>query len=305
MVNDRMVMTVLIRCWFLVGSAIVLLSAETSDALAVGSASRSIVDTTLPLTADAFRRFAFSPEFYRGTRQQTSTVQQEVVDLSEWASADFAADGAASGGGGGASGDQPGAEAASATATATAAGGAGARLGNILRRQPTPDRDGQQQRQEEQQQQQQQLQPPRPRSWCRKAQLNYAITSPFGSSDATVVQEHTLLEQQESGGIRYRERDCITGFPMVSGDLSVVTTFLVTPALAADDGGGGGGGGGGNVERVRVRVDVAVEEIELPKRFRFLKKPVEKIVRSGGRKQAERWLDEMVEAGLLAVEEVA
>lgn len=58
-----------------------------------------------------------------------------------------------------------------------------------------------------------------------------------------VLQEHTLLEQreEEGGGICYSEVDCITGFPMVAGDLSVKTTFLVTVA-------------DGDPERVRVRV---------------------------------------------------
>ena len=126
----------------------------------------------------------------------------------------------------------------------------------------------------------------------RKARLNYSISSPFGSSDATVVQEHTLreLEPTEAAGggggksICYSERDCITGFPMIPGDLSVKTTFLVTPAE-------------GDPERVRVRVGVVVEEITLPRRLQFLNKRVSKIVGNGGRKQAEKWLAEMITAG--------
>ncbi|CAN0545469.1 unnamed protein product [Ectocarpus sp. 8 AP-2014] len=73
---------------------------------------------------------------------------------------------------------------------------------------------------------------------------------------------------------------------MIPGDVSVKTTFLVTPV---ED--------GGHAERVRVRVGVVVEEIELPKRLRFLSKRVSKIVGNGGRKQAEKWLGEMVKEG--------
>lgn len=36
------------------------------------------LDTTLPLTTAAFWQFAHSQDFYRSTRQQTSTVRQEV-----------------------------------------------------------------------------------------------------------------------------------------------------------------------------------------------------------------------------------
>lgn len=114
-----------------------------------------------------------------------------------------------------------------------------------------------------------------------------------------MVQEHRLLEldpdHQEAGdgdggsggvgkSICYSETDCITGFPMIPGDLSVKTTFLVTPA-------------DGNPERVRVRVGVKVEEIELPRRLQFLNKRVSKIIGNGGRKQAEKWLAEMITAG--------
>ncbi|CAB1106868.1 unnamed protein product [Ectocarpus sp. CCAP 1310/34] len=152
-----------------------------------------------------------------------------------------------------------------------------------------------QQQQEEQDQRQQQQQDgiPQPRPQLllqRRATLNYAITSPFDSSDAKVVQEHTLLDDRHQegggGGICYTERDCITGFPMVPGDLSVKPTFLVT---RVDD--------GGHTERVHVRVEVVVKETELPKRLRFLSKRVSDIVGDGGRKQAEKWLGEMVKEG--------
>lgn len=126
--------------------------------------------------------------------------------------------------------------------------------------------------------------------------MNYAISSPFGSSDATVVQEHTLLEQRQEDGknrICYSESDCITGFPMIPGDLTVKTTFVVTPA-AAD-----AARGDSEQERVRVRVCVVVEEIELPRRLQFLNKRVSKMIGNGGRKQAERWLAEMLKEGVL------
>lgn len=174
------------------------------------------------------------------------------------------------------------------SASAAVTGEAGdACPGNVLSGLPVLGHDRQQQRKEERPSQP----PPRPRSWRRKAELTYAISSPFGSSDATVMQEHTLLDQQETGEVFYSEHDCITGFPMVVGDLSVKTTFLVTPA---DD---------GDPERVRVRVGVVVEEIELPRRLRFLNKRVGKIVGNGGRKQAEKWLGEMIKAGPPTAEE--
>ncbi|CAN0213368.1 unnamed protein product [Scytosiphon promiscuus] len=249
-------MELLMRCGVSLGVATFLL-AGSLDAFGVGSSPVAIgnvdLDTTLPLSKATFWQFAHSPDFYRRTRQQSGTVRQEVVDLSNWVQADgtssIITDGANS---------QPQADAASNSASAlqetAPASPNGRRTSASSLRGALPRsarlRDRQRQQREPQQEQQElgrkeehPRQEPRPRLWHRKARLTYAISSPFGSSDATVQQEHTLLEQREEdgGGICYSEVDCITGFPMVAGDLSVKTTFLVT---AAD----------GDPERVRVRV---------------------------------------------------
>lgn len=158
---------------------------------------------------------------------------------------------------------------------------------------PGHDRqEGQEKNDEEKTKEGQQFQPPRPRSLGRTAELNYAISSPFGSSDAKVVQEHTLLEERESGGIRYSERNRITGFPMVPGDLCVKTTFLVSPAEDGEPG------------RVRIRIGVVVQEIDMPKRLGFLNRRIGKMVGKRGCKQAEEWLGEMIKAGALVAAEV-
>lgn len=171
--------------------------------------------------------------------------------------------------------------------------------GNNAAVPPFPGHDRQQGQEEkgeeenEEKKEEQQSQPPRPRSsWCRTAELNYAISSPFGSSNAKVVQEHTLLEEQESGGIRYSERNRITGFPMVPGDVCVKTTFLVTPA--EDDGEPG---------RIRVQIGVVVQEIGLPKRLGFLNRRIGKMIGKRGSQQAEQWLGEMIKADPLVTAE--
>ena len=120
----------------------------------------------------------------------------------------------------------------------------------------------------------------------REARLAYAISSPLGSSNAMVVQKHTL-EVQDGGAICYSETDCITGFPMVPGDLNVKTTYTVTPAEGGDPG------------SVHVRVGVAVGDIGLPKLFSPVKTRVTNTVEKDVKKQAGRWLQEMTEgAGL-------
>lgn len=113
----------------------------------------------------------------------------------------------------------------------------------------------------------------------REARLIYSITTPFGSSDADVVQEQELAVQ-DSGTICYTEDCCITGFPMMPGDLLVKTTFAVTPA--EDD-----------PESVHVRVGVVVEDLTLPKALRWLEARVKKIMQADGKNQAVKWLQEM------------
>lgn len=100
-----------------------------------------------------------------------------------------------------------------------------------------------------------------------------------------VVQKHTL-EVQDGGVICYSEADCITGFPMVPGDLNVKATYTVTPAEGGDPG------------SVRVCVGVAVGDISLPKFFSAIKPRVRNIVKKDVKKQAKRWLQEMTEASL-------
>ncbi|CAN0163000.1 unnamed protein product [Laminaria digitata] len=136
-------------------------------------------------------------------------------------------------------------------------------------------------------QQQQQQQQGRGQQLQRKARLAYAISSPLGSSNAMVAQEHTLWVQEEGGAICYSESDCITGFPMVPGDLNVKATYTVTPAEE-----------GGDPGFVRVRVGVVVGDIALPKLLSPVKRRVVSIVEKDVKKQARRWLQEMVDASL-------
>ncbi|CAM9968278.1 unnamed protein product [Ectocarpus sp. 4 AP-2014] len=274
----------------LLGGATLLLAMGISDAFAAAGPSTigTIgLDTTLPMDAATFWRFAHSKDFYRSTRQQSAGVRQQVVDLTSWEQTD----------GIDAASTESRSESAPAPPPIAAPAAPASRLERIvpMRRQQHQQQQQEQQHQEEQDRRQQQQQDgiPQPRPQLllqRRATLNYAITSPFGSSDAKVVQEHTLLDDRHQegggGGICYTESDCITGFPMVPGDLSVKTTFLVTPVEDA-----------GHAQRVRVRVEVVVEEIELPKRLRFLSKRVSNIVGNGGRRQAEKWLGEMVKEG--------
>ncbi|CAN0067489.1 unnamed protein product [Ectocarpus sp. 6 AP-2014] len=272
----------------LLGGATLLLAVGISDAFAAAGPSTVgtiDLDTTLPMDAATFWRFAHSKDFYRSTRQQSAVVRQQVGGWEQTDGIDAA-------------NAESRSESAPAPPPLEAAAAPASRVARVLplrrrRRLQQLQQEQQQPGEQDRQQQQQQDGVPQPRPQLllqRRATLNYAITSPFGSSDAKVVQEHTLLDDRHQkgggGGICYTESDCITGFPMVPGDLSVKTTFLVTPV---ED--------GGHAERVRVRVGVVVEEIELPKRLRFLSKRVSKIVGNGGRKQAEKWLGEMVKEG--------
>eukprot|EP00752_Nemacystus_decipiens_P012436 g11017.t1 len=292
-----------IRSWALLGFCLCFCCAG-SFAFTLANTLGSDLDITLPLTTASFWQFAHSQDFYRRTRQQSATVRQEVVDLSNWEQADgpillVGADSQ------GYQGSQPDATAPPPPPppplAPPGARTGSPRAGRVFRRlSPSA---GRQQPEPQAQRQPPPQEQPRRRLLQRKARLNYAISSPFGSSDATVVQEHTLQElelepdQQRAGhggkgpgkgiGVCYSERDCITGFPMVPGDLHVKTTFLVTPA-------------DGDPGRVRVRVGVVVNEIELPRRLQFLSERMSRIIGNGGRKQAEKWLAEMITARSLA-----
>lgn len=139
-----------------------------------------------------------------------------------------------------------------------------------------------QQQQEQQQQQQQQLQ----LQLQREARFVCVISSPLGSSHITVVQNHELEVAQDGTAVsivRYSEAGCCKGLPMMRGDISVKTTFEVTPAE-------------GDPESIRVRVGVAVGEVPLSRAPRWLKARVANIVRADGVKQAKDWLEEMTAA---------
>ena len=152
--------------------------------------------------------------------------------------------------------------------------GSGGGLTLPSRPRPTP---GTRFRYQHQQQDQQLLQ--------REARLAYAISSPLGSSNARVVQKHTL-EVKDGGAIWYSEADCITGFPMVPGELNVKTIYTVTPAEGGDPG------------SVRVCVGVAVGDIGLPKFFSSVESRVANSVIKDVKKQVGRWLQEMTETSL-------
>lgn len=113
----------------------------------------------------------------------------------------------------------------------------------------------------------------------RKAHLAYDITSPFGATEAKVVQ-HLELGVVQNGTIRYSEKSCVSGFPMMSGDLNCKTTFAVTPS--EEDPGS-----------IFVRVAVEVDDIKLPFIAHFLKGRIKKIMRKDLTKQAQRYLEAM------------
>ncbi|CAN0294612.1 unnamed protein product, partial [Ectocarpus sp. 12 AP-2014] len=74
----------------LLGGATLLLAMGISDAFAAGPSTTGTIglDTTLPMDAATFWRFAHSKDFYRSTRQQSAGVRQQVVDLTSWEQTD-------------------------------------------------------------------------------------------------------------------------------------------------------------------------------------------------------------------------
>lgn len=145
-----------------------------------------------------------------------------------------------------------------------------------------PQQQHQQQQQQGQHTQQQQGQQLR-----REARLTYVISCPIGSSDAVSAQEQTL-RVQDGGAIFFSHSDCITGFPLIPGDLNITATYTITPIEGRETPG----------ESVLVRVGVTVGHINFPPPFGAIEPMVAGIVEKDVKKQATKWLQEMTEADL-------
>lgn len=115
----------------------------------------------------------------------------------------------------------------------------------------------------------------------REAHLAYDITSPFGTSKAKVLQSMAL--GVEDGAITYSEASCVSGFPMMAGDLNSKMTFAVTPY--PDD-----------PDSVLVRVAVSIDEIALPFAISWIKGRIRKMMRKDFIKAATSYLDAMAAA---------
>lgn len=115
----------------------------------------------------------------------------------------------------------------------------------------------------------------------RTASLVNAVTCPLGVIETQVTQDQTLAA--EGGVMTYVTVDSIKGVPLTKGDMVVKTTVNVESK--AD-----------NPDCVRVRIKVNVAEIQLPTMLKWLKGRMSSSVQNDGIKQANKWLDQMVEA---------
>lgn len=115
----------------------------------------------------------------------------------------------------------------------------------------------------------------------RQAFLEYDVSSPFGSSEAKAVQSIAL--SVDGGTITYSEASCVSGFPMMAGDLKGKTTWAVTPSV--DDPG-----------RCVVRVAVSIDAVVLPLAVRWLEGRIGKMMRKDLIASAQKYLDAMARA---------
>ncbi|CAM9814780.1 unnamed protein product, partial [Hapterophycus canaliculatus] len=90
--------------------------------------------------------------------------------------------------------------------------------------------------------------------------------------------------RESDNEVTYTETDCISGLPMFKGDLVVKTTYRVTRSEEDPD------------NSVRVKVSVVVRDLKLARAVGWLSKRMQRGIRESGKKQAEKTLQQMVEA---------
>lgn len=116
----------------------------------------------------------------------------------------------------------------------------------------------------------------------RAASLVNSVTCPLGVIETQVQQDQTLTVSKD-GIVTYTTVDSVKGVPLTKGNMIIHT--MVDVVSKAD-----------NPDSVRVRVKVNVAEIRLPMMLRWLKGQMASSIKADGLKQANSWLDQMVEA---------